>query len=350
MVTTILGVRFAPLSLPITRRLETFGTLVWASLIPGSVLTFLLLLYLPLTRYPALAYLVWLTLIDKRPDRGGGRIVQSLRHAQLWKYMSKYFPVELVKEADLDPSRNYIFGYHPHGILGLGAWTNFVTEGNEFSQQFPGIELRVCTLGQNFMVPIMRDILLAMGFASVSKRSIESVLRRPSGSVMIVVGGAQESLYARPGTLDLVLRKRLGFVKAAIRNHASLVPVLSIGENDLYDVATTQQGSIAYWIQQTVKRWFGFTVPLFLGRGIFNYSFGMLPHRRRIASIVCPPVHPEDVVGAVAIEAAREQGGEAMETAAAAVHAEYIQRLFAAWEKYKDEYAPHRVKEMELVE
>lgn len=48
---------------------------------------------------------------------------------------------------------------------------------------------------------------------------------------MIVVGGAAEALYAFPGKYDLVLKKRLGFIRVAIRNGACLVPVISFGEN-----------------------------------------------------------------------------------------------------------------------
>lgn len=39
----------------------------------------------------------------------------------------------------------------------------------------------------------------------------------PGNGVMIVVGGAAESLNAHPGTNDLTLKKRMGFVKVAIR-------------------------------------------------------------------------------------------------------------------------------------
>lgn len=49
----------------------------------------------------------------------------------------------------------------------------------------------------------------------------------------IVVGGAAESLSARPGTADLTLKRRLGFIKLAIREGADLVPVFSFGENDV---------------------------------------------------------------------------------------------------------------------
>jgi hypothetical protein len=49
----------------------------------------------------------------------------------------------------------------------------------------------------------------------------------------IVVGGAAESLSARPGTADLTLKRRMGFIKLAMRQGADLVPVFSFGENDV---------------------------------------------------------------------------------------------------------------------
>ena len=83
-------------------------------------------------------------------------------------------------------------------------------------------------------MPIYRDIILAMGICSVSKQSCSSILKSgPGSAITIVVGGAAESLSARPGTADLTLRKRLGFIKLAIQYGADLVPVFSFGENDV---------------------------------------------------------------------------------------------------------------------
>lgn len=55
----------------------------------------------------------------------------------------------------------------------------------------------------------------------------------PGSSLTIVVGGAAESLSAHPGTADLTLKRRKGFIKLAIRQGADLVPVFSFGENDV---------------------------------------------------------------------------------------------------------------------
>lgn len=50
--------------------------------------------------------------------------------------------------------------------------------------------------------------------------------------ITIVIGGAQESLFAKPGTMTLKMRK--GFLRVAVRTGAHVVPVLSFGENGMF--------------------------------------------------------------------------------------------------------------------
>lgn len=40
-------------------------------------------------------------------------------------------------------------------------------------------------------------------------------------------------MHARPGVLELVLRKRHGFIRLAIESGSLLVPILSFGENGI---------------------------------------------------------------------------------------------------------------------
>lgn len=156
------------------------------------------------------------------------------RRLSLWRYFAAYYPVSMIKEADLPPDRPYVFGYHPHGIIGTGAFANFATDGTGFSTLFPGIKPHLLTLASNFRLPFYRDLMLLLGVCSVSKKSCANTLRLgPGNAITIVVGGAAESLTAHPGTNDLVLRKRLGFIKIAVREGADLVPVFSFGENDV---------------------------------------------------------------------------------------------------------------------
>lgn len=107
---------------------------------------------------------------------------------------------------------------HPPHSRRRGALANFATNATGFSSQFPGINPHLLTLTANFQVPFYRDLLQAMGICSVTKRSCEHVLRKgPGNAITIVVGGAAESLNAHPGTSDLILKKRLGFIKIAVR-------------------------------------------------------------------------------------------------------------------------------------
>jgi len=79
----------------------------------------------------------------------------------------------------------------------------------------------------------------------------------------------------------------------AIRTGASLVPVFSFGENDLFKQADNPLGSGLRHFQETFKKFFGFAPPLFYGRGIFNYTLGLIPFRKPIYTIVGRPIDVE---------------------------------------------------------
>ena len=66
---------------------------------------------------------------------------------------------------------------------------------------------------------------------------------------------------------------------------ASLAPVFSFGENDLYDQVSNPSGSALRHWQTKVKELMGFAPPLFHGRGVFQYTFGLLPYRRPIHTV-----------------------------------------------------------------
>lgn len=135
-------IEFAPLRIPLHRRIETtavilfyysfyFGALAGTCIIVGLFFTS----YYPL----AVLYLTWAYIFDSGTPSHGGRRAEFVRRLKIWKYFRNYFPIKLVKTVDLNPEKNYIFGYHPHGILCAGAFCNFATEATDFSTIFPGI-------------------------------------------------------------------------------------------------------------------------------------------------------------------------------------------------------------------
>ncbi|KAL1407678.1 diacylglycerol O-acyltransferase 1 [Vanrija albida] len=330
-------IKFAPLHIPPHRRLQTAAVATFALLLPITLILYLFALSFPCTWPVLVPYTIWALYIDKAPIRGG-RPKEWARRLSVWKFFAQYYPCSIVKEADLPADKRYVFGYHPHGIIGMGAIATFATEATGFSDNYPGIRPNLLTLESNFNIPVYRELLMFQGISSVSRRSCHNILSKGAGSaIAIVVGGAAESLSAHPGTHDLTLKRRFGFIKVAIREGANLVPVFSFGENDIYEQLANEKGSTVFKLQKQFQRVFGFTLPLFHGRGIFNYNYGLMPYRHPIVSVIGRPVD---------VEQCDDPSPEMVQK----VHQQYIDELVRIWDKYKDIYAKHRTRELTLVE
>uniref|UniRef100_A0A673N3S0 2-acylglycerol O-acyltransferase 2-A-like n=1 Tax=Sinocyclocheilus rhinocerous TaxID=307959 RepID=A0A673N3S0_9TELE len=192
-----------------------------------------------------------------------------------------------MKTADLDPRYNYLFGFHPHGVLVAGGFGNFCTEVSGFSRMFPGLTPYLLMLPFWFRVPFFREYIMGGGLVSSEKASASYLLSRPGGGqvAVIAVGGAPESLDARPGALTLQLLQRKD------RESVSwLVPVFSFGENELFDQMENPAGSALRRMQDRLQRMMGVALPLFHARGVFQYSFGLLPYRKPIHTVVGRPI------------------------------------------------------------
>ncbi|KAF8735167.1 hypothetical protein AX14_002622 [Amanita brunnescens Koide BX004] len=330
------NVNFVPAKIPRKRRLQMLAVALWSVMIIITTVVFLLLCSFP-PLWPFLAlYLTWVH-IDKAPEHGGRRS-EWFRSSIFWRYFADYYPASFLKEAELPPDRPYVFGYHPHGIIGMGALATFATEATGFSEAFPGIKPHLLTLTSNFKSPFYRDILLALGICSVSRESCSNILKGgPGSAITIVIGGAAESLSAHPGTADLTLKKRLGFIKIAIRHGADLVPVFSFGENDIYQQMANEKGTTIYALQRKFQSIFGFTLPLFHGRGLLNYNLGLMPYRRRIVAVIGNPIQVEKCEKPSLEEVKR-------------VQARYIAELTRIWNTYKDEFAKARLRELSIID
>ncbi|KAF4610836.1 hypothetical protein D9613_007188 [Agrocybe pediades] len=331
------NVQFVPAQIPRKRRLQMLAVAVWSVMIVITSCAWFLLLSVP-PLWPILAvYFIWARCIDNAPDHGG-RSSQWFRSMRFWRYFADYYPASFLKEAELPADRPYLFGYHPHGIIGMGALATFATEATGFSAAFPGIKPHLLTLTTNFRMPFYRDILLALGVCSVSKKSCSNILKSgPGSAITIVVGGAAESLSAHPGTADLTLRKRLGFIKIAIQHGADLVPVFSFGENDIYQQMPNEKGTTVYALQRKFQSIFGFTLPLFHGRGLLNYNLGLMPYRRRIVAVIGRPIHVQQCDKPNLEEVMR-------------VQKMYIDELTRIWDTYKDQFAKTRLRELSIIE
>uniref|UniRef100_A0A914ZL40 diacylglycerol O-acyltransferase n=1 Tax=Parascaris univalens TaxID=6257 RepID=A0A914ZL40_PARUN len=180
-----------------------------------------------------LMYAIWLLYDWESPQRGG--------HASKWwqtmsihRYFVQYFPVRLHTTTEFAKEKNYLIAAHPHGIMSMGAYANFCTNGTNVMDKFPG--------------------------------------------------GAEEALEARPGHNILTLRHRKGFVKVALQTGAQLVPMYSFGENNLFYQARNPKGSSLRKAQSFFKKMTGVSPALYYG------SFFFWPRQVPIDTVIGTPI------------------------------------------------------------
>lgn len=319
------GIEFAPLSVPFERRIQTLSAFIYVYMLLFSGITGIVSFIVVSFILPGLAfgYVMWYIFTFNACHNGSLRLHWTMNRTT-FKDLVDYFPIKLIKTAELPHDRNYILGCHPHGLFCFGVVSSLATHVNHFTELFPGITAYGMTLTSHFYFPITRDFLLFSGTCSSSQESFKHILTKSGvgNAALLIVGGSSEMMEAHPGTAVLNLKNRKGFIKTALMYGASLVPVFSFGENDVYDQMPNPEGSLLRKLQNKCKDIVG--IPFFLinGRGFFQYSFGLLPRRRPIYVVVGKPIE---------VEKTANPEEELIDK----YHAMYIEALQSLFDEYK---------------
>ncbi|XP_073335619.1 2-acylglycerol O-acyltransferase 3b [Pagrus major] len=269
--------------------LETISVLQWVlSFLLLGLSCIILMVYLMFTSLWPLStlYFIWLVMDWETPERGGRRTT-FVRKWRVWEHFRDFFPIKLVKTAELSPNKNYILGCHPHGIMSAGGFACFSTESCGFTDMFPGMRCTLAILAGLFRVPFFREYILSAGLCPVSKPSLAHLLSKSGkgNAVVIVIGGAAESLSSSPGANTVVMKHRKGFVRIALEFGADLVPVYSFGENELFQQVIFSDGSLGRRLQDLFKKIVGFAPCLFVGE-----RMAVMPYRTPITTVVGSPI------------------------------------------------------------
>ncbi|KAJ2999582.1 diacylglycerol O-acyltransferase 1 [Globomyces sp. JEL0801] len=307
--------------------LEIIGVICFfapfATMFVGPILVLFCLYLNWTTRLITLLYLGWVFIDSSGESDREIKGLKILIGNLYMPFVRSYFSAKLIKTSELDPSKPYIFGVHPHGVYCLSYLSNVLYNPN-FYRLFPGIKTTTCTLPINFVIPMWREFSFGVGAISSSAKAISKCVVK-GVALGIVVGGAREFTFMKKGTMDLVLADRKGFVKIAIRTGASLVPILNFGENELY----TQYDAPGY-IKAYFKI-FKMAAPSFIGR--WKTIF---PLQHELVTIVGAPI--ETI-----------QNADPSQEEIDRLHGLYLIALRDLYEKYKDTYFTYRTKEMEFL-
>lgn len=238
-----------------------------------------------LLRYLLIFYSTW-CILDRKMIFCRRMISQQcrerLRHLPGFHLVSHYFPVTLIKTKEISPGGGpYIFLYHPHGIISMGANVALNTNGCFFDQTFPGIVRWAVTLNVCFCLPLFREWITILGFIGADRRTLVTVLQKQGDSLVLVPGGAVEALYTDHNKFRLVGSRR-GFIRLALETGAKPVPVLGFGENQAFAVAKpSEPGSKMFMLQRSLCKLLSFSTP------ILTSPF---PQRKPIHVVVGQPI------------------------------------------------------------
>lgn len=269
-------------------------------------------------------YIAWIY-YDRHTGFRGGRKLNWFRNLKIFEYFRDFFPVKLIKTAELPTGSNYLMVMYPHGILPMGVLPNFATSANKIETEvFPGIDMRFITLDINFYCPVTREYFLSLGACGASESSITYLLNsEPSKAVVLVAGGAAEAGLAHPGnTYTIITSRRKGFVRVALKTGASLVPVFSFNETNVYD---QYDNKLLLKIQDKICRLSGIRPIVPKGRGFFQNTFGFLPMKVGINTVVGKPI-PVPKVENPSKELIDEY------------HTKFVEALSAIFEEHKHKY------------
>eukprot|EP00164_Ancoracysta_twista_P002183 GFYU01002882.1.p1 GENE.GFYU01002882.1~~GFYU01002882.1.p1 ORF type:complete len:388 (+),score=115.21 GFYU01002882.1:176-1339(+) len=243
----------------------------------------------------------------------GGRQWDAFRRHPVWHRMQRYASLTVIREEELDASKQHMFGWHPHGILIL---SRLVTYGGLWERLFPGMEARALGASPMFYIPGAREICLWMGAIDASKKSAQKAIADKQ-NIIVFPGGSKEIFKTLPNSpvTPLVLKERKGFVKLAMENGMPLVPVFVFGEKWMYNVVD---------IPAPIRQWFlrNLLTPLILfwGRG-----FTWMPLRAPLSAVFGKAMH---------VEKNPSPSQEEID----AVHSAYMMEVQRLFHKYKGRF------------
>ncbi|KAF5307028.1 hypothetical protein FQR65_LT07171 [Abscondita terminalis] len=194
--------------------------------------------------------------VDRNVHETGGRGFFWLRNVPMpdlpliFKKSSSY---------QLDSNRNYLFCCYPHGILSIGVAIPFIFEKGGFKNIFPNHNPYLTTMHETYYFPFFRETPLAFNCCSASERSLNYLLSKKNGgnAVALIVGGSDEIGYSHKEDYHIILKRRKGFARVALK----MVP---------------------QWIKSVT----GINLNLSYGQGVFHNWYGVVPFIKPVNTIV----------------------------------------------------------------
>ncbi|MBK8172333.1 MAG: acyltransferase family protein [Sandaracinaceae bacterium] len=202
-------------------------------------------------------------------DEDARKAALALRMHRIVDWVGRGLGAELVGLENLPTGRALLVANHAFGWDVIFAMSRI--------QQQTGRP--VSALGEHAWgyFPGLRELARTMGMLDGTPENADRVLGE-DGLLLVLPGGLREAVKPRELRYRLLWGERYGFVRAAIRNGAPLVPLACIGADDLFDFVGN-----AYTRGSRLLRRRGIPIP-------FPARVLPIPHRVRLRYVIGEPV------------------------------------------------------------
>jgi len=226
---------------------------------------------------------------------------------------SIYFPAETVIECDFKKDRNYLVCYHPHSLYGImyNMYTSKLHHEQGFLPLFTGADVV-------FKIPILRRMLVAWGNTPVSSQALLKNLKLgyPHNILTLMPGGISEMFYGLEKE-QIILKKRKGFARIALKSGVDLVPAYAFGANRAWTRYFGHE-SLAFKLSNKLR------MSLVVWTGRWGIPFGCIPHKQPMVIALGP-----------AIEVTKIEGREPTDAEVDALHGTYCKALRELFDRHK---------------
>mmetsp|Transcript_20820 Transcript_20820/g.58674 ORF Transcript_20820/g.58674 Transcript_20820/m.58674 type:complete len:636 (+) Transcript_20820:60-1967(+) len=222
---------------------------------------------------------------------------------------SSYFNFQVVQEGEFAPDGRYLCAMFPHGFQATGTFL-FLPHLVE-----RGFQPNTCGASVLFALPVLRQLLAAMGGCPASKERLSECLQRPypHNLTLLVPGGIAEMFLTRPD-VEHILSDRKGFVRCAIQAGADIVPCYCLGNTQVFRVVGGALGRLC----ERLSRWARISILPF--HGLWGT---LIPYPHPVMILVGRPIS----VGPAVAEPTNAQVDE--------IHAHFFEELSALFERHK---------------
>jgi len=210
------------------------------------------------------AYVLWQRMVLKKASRaaeGWGPkslavAVSSIPYAfGNWWLKWSMNADELVKEGKLDPNRQYMLVWHPHGVFCMNSLLFFSHKSAR--QQVLGKPLFCGVADVLFQIPGLSEFLLLCNAKNIATSTTEKLLAK-GHNVGVNPGGIHEQVETDHRKEVASFPGNFGFVRLAIKHGVPLLPCYHFGENQLFHTSEAMRN-----VNRFMYRKFGLA-PLFL--------------------------------------------------------------------------------------